>query len=115
MTIMTNMVDPASVLPRKVTTVPKDVILTFKHSKKVGHYLLGKTIGEGSFAKVKEAMHILTGEKVSGFYTTYKYKSFVKKERNVVFKCNQCVINVYIRLNLDNSRLSLRFSQFSGC
>lgn len=80
MTIMTNMVDPAGVLPRKVTTVPKDVILTFKHSKKVGHYLLGKTIGEGSFAKVKEAMHILTGEKVSGFCTTYKYKSFVKKK-----------------------------------
>jgi serine/threonine protein kinase len=30
----------------------------------VGHYILGKTLGEGTFGKVKLGTHILTGEKV---------------------------------------------------
>ena len=33
--------------------------------KKVGNYLLGKTLGEGSFAKVREGIHIIAREKVS--------------------------------------------------
>jgi 5'-AMP-activated protein kinase, catalytic alpha subunit len=33
--------------------------------KTVGHYMLGKTIGEGTFGKVKMGTHILTGEKVA--------------------------------------------------
>ena len=37
----------------------------FPHRKQVGAYLIGKTIGEGSFAKVKEGLHVLTGEKVT--------------------------------------------------
>ena len=32
--------------------------------KKVGNYLLGKTLGEGSFAKVREGLHIISREKV---------------------------------------------------
>ena len=51
-------------LPPKVANVSKDVLRAFAHTKRVGNYLLGKTLGEGSFAKVKEAMHTLTGEKV---------------------------------------------------
>ena len=27
--------------------------------------MIGKTIGEGAFAKVKEGLHVITGEKVS--------------------------------------------------
>jgi len=33
--------------------------------KSIGHYILGKTIGEGTFGKVKLGTHILTGEKVA--------------------------------------------------
>ena len=33
----------------------------------IGHYVLGKALGEGTFGKVKLGTHILTGEKVS-FY-----------------------------------------------
>ena len=33
--------------------------------KLVGQYMLGKTIGEGTFGKVKLAVHIPTGEKAS--------------------------------------------------
>ena len=34
-------------------------------SRSIGHYVLGKTIGEGTFGKVKVGTHILTGEKVA--------------------------------------------------
>ena len=53
-----------SPLPPAVANVPKEDIRGFVHHKKVGNYLLGRTLGEGSFAKVKEGMHVLTGEKV---------------------------------------------------
>lgn len=32
--------------------------------KKVGSYVLGRTIGEGSFAKVRQGFHIVAKEKV---------------------------------------------------
>jgi len=34
-------------------------------AKSIGHYILGKTIGEGTFGKVKAGTHILSGEKVA--------------------------------------------------
>jgi len=34
-------------------------------AKSIGHYVLGKTIGEGTFGKVKLGTHILTGERVA--------------------------------------------------
>ena len=36
-----------------------------QQGKTVGHYMLGKTLGEGTFGKVKTGTHILTGEKVA--------------------------------------------------
>jgi len=36
----------------------------------IGQFILGKTIGEGTFGKVKIGTHIVTGEKVS----TRKFK-----------------------------------------
>ncbi|KAK2942387.1 putative Serine/threonine protein kinase OSK3 [Blattamonas nauphoetae] len=38
---------------------------TLNKVKRVGNYLLGKTIGRGSFGKVKLATHTITGEKVA--------------------------------------------------
>ena len=81
-------------LPQKVVTVSKEVLRAFAHTKRVGNYLLGKTLGEGSFAKVKEAMHTLTGEKVwyivycccdhsntcSNLYTHVRYGVFTTKQ-----------------------------------
>lgn len=52
-------------LPPAVANVPAEHIRTYIHSKRVNHYLVGNTLGEGSFAKVKEAFHSLVGEKVS--------------------------------------------------
>lgn len=34
-------------------------------AKAIGHYILGKSIGEGTFGKVKQGVHTLTGEKVA--------------------------------------------------
>ena len=59
-------------LPREVTTISKHELDPFKQGRRVGYYLLGKTIGEGSFAKVKEAIHIITGEKVSAVFPLRK-------------------------------------------
>lgn len=53
-----------SKLPPAVANVPKEDIRGYMHTKRVQNYLVGNTLGEGSFAKVKEAFHILVGEKV---------------------------------------------------
>uniref|UniRef100_A0A3B3QJR9 non-specific serine/threonine protein kinase n=1 Tax=Paramormyrops kingsleyae TaxID=1676925 RepID=A0A3B3QJR9_9TELE len=42
-----------------------DVLRNFYHTKRVGNYLIGRKLGEGSFAKVREGLHALTGEKVA--------------------------------------------------
>jgi len=50
-----------------------------QHQRKiVGQYILGKTIGEGTFGKVKLAIHQPTGEKVNPlpFPYPYPYPSF---------------------------------------
>lgn len=45
----------------------------------VGQYMLGKTIGEGTFGKVKLAAHMPTGEKVMILYliSSKLYKEYV--------------------------------------
>lgn len=51
-------------LPAGVAQVPKEELQKYLKCKRIGNYLLGKTIGEGSFARVKQGFHVLTGEKV---------------------------------------------------
>ncbi|KAF7251020.1 Hormonally up-regulated neu tumor-associated kinase [Varanus komodoensis] len=36
----------------------------FQHTKRVGNYLIGRKLGEGSFAKVREGLHVVTAEKI---------------------------------------------------
>ncbi|XP_069126320.1 uncharacterized protein [Argopecten irradians] len=43
----------------------KDNYVSFDKKKKVGNYILGRTIGEGSFAKVRHGFHVLAREKVA--------------------------------------------------
>lgn len=52
-------------LPLPSLMVPRELLRSFPHSKRVGSYLVGKMINKGSFAKVMEGLHIGTGEKVS--------------------------------------------------
>lgn len=40
----------------------------------LGQFILGKTLGEGTFGRVKLATHILTGEKVSLLFKKNLFK-----------------------------------------
>ena len=46
-------------------TVNPDQVTLKKHERRIGNYILGRSIGEGTFGKVKIGVHIPTGEKVS--------------------------------------------------
>ena len=52
-------------LPAAVTKQNSTDIIRYKHTKRVGSYLIGKLLGTGSFAKVREGMHIHTSEKIA--------------------------------------------------
>ncbi|GAB1300414.1 Hormonally up-regulated neu tumor-associated kinase [Apodemus speciosus] len=55
-----------SFLPAWVSGVSRERLRDFQHHKRVGNYLIGsRKLGEGSFAKVREGLHVLTGEKVA--------------------------------------------------
>ena len=45
--------------------VPKKEIVLGPNERKIGNYILGKSIGEGTFGKVKVGTHITTNEKVA--------------------------------------------------
>lgn len=44
---------------------PRNVAPQNEVKKRVGNYVIGNTVGEGTFGKVKCAIHIPTGEKVA--------------------------------------------------
>jgi len=61
--------------PDKALTVYGGKISTDGKRKKVGNYIILKTIGEGSFAKVRLGIHLVTEMKVStdfDFFIVYK-------------------------------------------
>ncbi|XP_060942287.1 hormonally up-regulated neu tumor-associated kinase homolog A [Limanda limanda] len=54
-----------SISPASLGSPAADILKNFYHTKRVGNYLIGRKLGEGSFAKVREGLHALTGEKVA--------------------------------------------------
>lgn len=56
--------DDESTFSASLGSPAPDVLKNFYHTKRVGTYLIGRKLGEGSFAKVREGLHTLTGEKV---------------------------------------------------
>lgn len=63
-----NMNGDESILPASLCSPAADILKNFYHTKRVGNYLIGRKLGEGSFAKVREGLHALTGEKVSKLF-----------------------------------------------
>jgi Neu-associated kinase len=53
-----------NVVPASLSSPAVDILRNFYHTKRVGNYLIGRKLGEGSFAKVREGLHAMTGEKV---------------------------------------------------
>merc|ERR1740123_1174285 len=51
--------------PAQQGDVPQQTSRSSTRVKSIGHYILMKTIGEGTFGKVKLGYHILTGERVA--------------------------------------------------
>uniref|UniRef100_A0A3B4UH69 non-specific serine/threonine protein kinase n=1 Tax=Seriola dumerili TaxID=41447 RepID=A0A3B4UH69_SERDU len=54
-----------NILPASLCSPAADILKNFYHTKRVGNYLIGRKLGEGSFAKVREGLHAMTGEKVA--------------------------------------------------
>ncbi|XP_075958163.1 hormonally up-regulated neu tumor-associated kinase homolog A [Anarhichas minor] len=44
-----------STIPASLSSPAADILKNFYHTKRVGNYLIGRKLGEGSFAKVREA------------------------------------------------------------
>lgn len=66
----------------------RERIREFQHTKRVGSYLIGRKLGEGSFAKVREGLHVVTGEKVPSYCNAFRSSSpeqFPAKEPQAVF------------------------------
>uniref|UniRef100_A0A673MCC0 non-specific serine/threonine protein kinase n=1 Tax=Sinocyclocheilus rhinocerous TaxID=307959 RepID=A0A673MCC0_9TELE len=56
---------PPSSLSSGLSRGQADILRNFYPTKRVGNYLIGRKLGEGSFAKVREGLHAITGEKVA--------------------------------------------------
>ncbi len=56
--------DEENTSPSLSSGLQADILRNFYHTKRVGNYLIGRKLGEGSFAKVREGLHAITGEKV---------------------------------------------------
>ncbi|CAH1798334.1 unnamed protein product [Owenia fusiformis] len=79
--------------------------------KKVGNYLLGKLLGEGSFAKVRLGVHVLTREKVAikiinkKLVTKRDYvKKYFRREATILQRLDHPnIVRLYEVLETDNS------------
>ncbi|XP_063713595.1 5'-AMP-activated serine/threonine-protein kinase catalytic subunit alpha-like [Symsagittifera roscoffensis] len=100
-----------SPLPREITNVPSELLEKYPHTKRVGNYLLGKTLGEGSFAKVREGLHTVTGEKVAikvidkrrAKEDSYVHRNLRREGRILQLVRHPCIIHLYDILETENS------------
>lgn len=99
---------PKSPLPPAVALVDSK---GYVHSKKVNNYLVGGTLGEGSFAKVKESFHVLVGEKVAmkiidkkkALQDAYVAKNFKREAKLLQKVCHPNIIQLYEVIETENN------------
>lgn len=83
----------------------------FPHYKRVGDYLLGEKLGEGSFAKVRVGLHVLSREKVAvkiinkekARKDPYVYKNLRREGRLLQRGHHKHVIGIYDTLETENN------------
>lgn len=68
--------------------------------KKVGSYVLGRTIGEGSFAKVRQGFHIIAKEKVRNTWIVLEH----------IIEKAQINLNVQIKYKWNIGKFNIVFS-----
>eukprot|EP00118_Oscarella_pearsei_P004321 m.18291 g.18291 ORF g.18291 m.18291 type:complete len:802 (+) comp27635_c0_seq2:83-2488(+) len=98
-------------LPPPVALVMREELARFVHSKRVGSYLLGRTLGEGAFAKVKEGMHLPTGQKVAvkvidkkkAREDQYVYKNLRREAKLLQMVRHRNIIQLFEVVETDNS------------
>lgn len=100
-----------SKLPPAVANVPKEHIRDYAHGKTVNSYLIGNVLGEGSFAKVKEALHTIVGEKVAikvidkrkAAQDPYVSRNFKREAKLLQMVHHPNIIQLYEVIETDNS------------
>jgi len=83
----------------------------FPHYKRVGDYLLGEKLGEGSFAKVRVGLHVMSREKVAvkiinkekARKDPYVYKNLRREGRLLQRGHHKHVISIYDTLETENN------------
>ncbi|XP_019393242.1 PREDICTED: uncharacterized protein LOC109311832 isoform X4 [Crocodylus porosus] len=98
-------------IPVCFSKIPQEAGKNFPHTKQVGTYLVGKMINKGSFAKVMEGLHILTGEKVAikvidkkkAKQDSYVLKNMKREPRIHQMIKHPHVIQLYETLETENS------------
>jgi serine/threonine protein kinase len=83
--------------PDRASTIGTGDIPPDEKRKKVGNYIILKTIGEGSFAKVRLGVHLITEMKVSridrdhlisvvlSFFSSYLFSSYMIELRSFFY------------------------------
>lgn len=85
--------------------------IDFPHYKRVGDYLLGEKLGEGSFAKVRVGLHVISREKVAvkiinkekARKDPYVYKNLRREGRLLQRGHHKHVITIYDTLETENN------------
>ncbi|XP_019352459.1 serine/threonine-protein kinase MARK1 isoform X1 [Alligator mississippiensis] len=98
-------------IPVCFSKIPQEAGKNFPHTKQVGTYLVGKMINKGSFAKVMEGLHILTGEKVAikvidkkkAKQDSYVLKNMKREPRIHQMIKHPHVVQLYETLETENS------------
>ncbi|XP_039253382.2 uncharacterized protein LOC120330486 isoform X2 [Styela clava] len=95
----------------EVAMARQEKVANFSHHKRVADYLLGKSVGEGSFAKVRLGLHVQTAEEVAikvmskarARKDAYVHKNLRREGRILQMARHKNIVQVYDILETDNN------------
>ncbi|KAG8007980.1 Hormonally up-regulated neu tumor-associated kinase-like protein A [Nibea albiflora] len=99
------------ILPASLCSPAADILKNFYHTKRVGNYLIGRKLGEGSFAKVREGLHALTGEKMIRHPNITQLLDILETENSYYLVMELCPGGNLMNRIYDKKRLDERETQ----